>query len=200
MILDFCQNGECALQLSRKRLLFVTGDPGIGKSSVLLKVIQSLKAEGYSVGGMLSREVRSEGKRVGFEVLNVNDCRKGWLARTDQDFGPRLGRYYVNLKDLENVGVKAITDAVEELDVVLVDEVGPMELYSESFRKSIDLVLKCRKLVVGSIHWKIKNDLLREIRLRKDCEIFRVTVENRRSIHRNIIQKALEYLNTSWTA
>ena len=194
MILDFWQNGECSLQLSRKRLLFVTGDPGIGKSSVLLKVIQSLKAEGYSVGGMLSREVRSAGKRVGFEVLNVNDCRKGWLARTDQDFGPRLGRYYVNLEDLENVGVKAITDAVEELDVVLVDEVGPMELYSESFRKSIDLVLKCRKLVVGSIararDWKMKNDLLREIRLRKDCEIFRVTVENRRNIHRKIIQKA----------
>jgi nucleoside-triphosphatase len=176
-------------------LLFVTGDPGIGKSSVLLKVIQSLKAEGYSVGGMLSREVRSEGKRVGFEVLDVNNHRRGWLARIDQDFGPRLGRYYVNLKDLENVGAKAITNAVEELDVVLVDEVGPMELYSESFRKSIDLILKCRKLVVGSIHWKMKNDLLREIRLRKDCEIFRVTVENRRSIHRKIIQKALEYLS-----
>ena len=144
--------------LFKKRLLFVTGDPGVGKSSVLLRVIQNLRAEGYSVGGMLSREVRSGGKRVGFEVLDVSDCRRGWLARVDQISGPRLGRYYVNLEDLDNIGVKAITNAVKELDVILVDEVGPMELYSDPFRKSVEMALKCKKLLIGSIHWKMKND------------------------------------------
>lgn len=183
--------------MSKKRLLFVTGDPGVGKSSVLLKIIQSLKADGYSVGGMLSREVRSGGKRVGFEVLDVSGCRKGWLARVDQNFGPRLGRYHVNLEDLDNVGVKAIINAVKELDIILVDEVGPMELYSEHFRKSVEMALRSRKLVIGSIHMKMKNNLLKEIWLRNDCKIFRVTVENRGSLHRKIIRKALEYLDIS---
>ncbi|RJS68314.1 hypothetical protein CW693_04680 [Candidatus Bathyarchaeota archaeon] len=50
----------------KKRLLLLTGNPGVGKTTVLLRVIKALKAEGYTVGGMISREVRTHGTRVGF--------------------------------------------------------------------------------------------------------------------------------------
>ncbi|MCK4439352.1 AAA family ATPase, partial [Candidatus Bathyarchaeota archaeon] len=42
----------------KKRLMFITGSPGTGKTSVLLKIVDALKARDYSVGGMVSREVR----------------------------------------------------------------------------------------------------------------------------------------------
>jgi nucleoside-triphosphatase THEP1 len=43
----------------KKRLLFITGSPGTGKTTVLLKTIEALKARGYGVGGMVSSEVRT---------------------------------------------------------------------------------------------------------------------------------------------
>lgn len=115
----------------KKRLLLVTGSPGVGKTTVLLRVIEALKSKGYGVGGILSREVRSDGSRIGFEVQDLNSGRKGWLASINQQQGPQVGRYRVNLEDLNGVGVKAIGEANQSSDVVVVDEIGPMELFSE---------------------------------------------------------------------
>ena len=81
--------------------MLLTGSPGVGKTSVLLRIVESLKAKGYSVGGMVSREVRVGRDRVGFEILDLNTGRKGWLAHVAQKQGPQVGRYRVNLEDLE---------------------------------------------------------------------------------------------------
>ena len=56
-----------------------------------------------------------------------------WLAQVDQRDGPQSGRYLVSLNDLANVGVSAIDAAVENADVVVIDEVGPMEFFSNRF-------------------------------------------------------------------
>ena len=47
-------NGANRLQ---KRVLLLTGVPGVGKTTVLIKAVDALKAKGISVGGMISREV-----------------------------------------------------------------------------------------------------------------------------------------------
>lgn len=78
-----------------KRILLLTGSPGVGKTSVLLRIVESLKAKGYGVGGMISREVRVGGGRVGFEILDLNTGRTGWLAHVTQKHGPQVGRYRV---------------------------------------------------------------------------------------------------------
>jgi len=74
-----------------KRLLFVTGRPGIGKTTVLLNATEKLKARGYIVGGMISREVRQNGSRVGFELVDLKTTEKGWLAHINQPIG-QIGR------------------------------------------------------------------------------------------------------------
>ena len=177
----------------KKRLLFLTGSPGTGKTSVFLKTIEALKSRGYSVGGMVSREVRTCGSRVGFEILDISSGRKGWLAHVNQKYGPRVGRYHVNLKDLDSVGVEAIRNAVENMDIVAVDEVGPMELYSERFREIVKKAVKSGKLVIGTVHWNVKDKLIEEIKAREDAEIFRVTYENRGNLHEIIVERAAEF-------
>jgi nucleoside-triphosphatase len=108
----------------KKRLLFITGSPGTGKTSVLLKTIDVLKTRGYSVGGMVSREVRAGGARVGFEILDLSSGGRGWLAHVNQKYGPRIGKYRVNLEDLDNIAAEAIATAIENADVVAIDEIG----------------------------------------------------------------------------
>lgn len=178
----------------KKRLLFITGSPGTGKTSVLLKSIEVLKARGYSVGGMVSREARAGGARVGFEILDLSSGRRGWLAHVNQKHGPRIGKYRVNLEDLDNIGAEAIVNAVENADVVAIDEIGPMELHSERFKEAVKKTVESRKLVVGTVHWKERDMLIQETSAREDAEIYKVTYENRGNLHEIIVEKAAEFL------
>jgi len=64
-----------------KRIMFLTGQPGIGKTSVLIKVLDALKTRGYKVGGMVSREIREGRVRVGFEIVDLQrDGKDGYLT------------------------------------------------------------------------------------------------------------------------
>ena len=179
----------------KKRLLFLTGGPGIGKTSILLKVVETLRALGYRIGGMTSCEVRSLGRRIGFRVLDVGDGESGWLARIDQVQGPRVGKYRVNINDLENIGVQAIMKAVENSEVVVVDEIGPMEMFSEGFEECVRAAVESRKLVISAVHWRLKNRLTDEIKQREDAEVFVVTLGNRANLHQAIVEKALRFLS-----
>jgi nucleoside-triphosphatase len=177
-----------------KRLLLLTGGPGVGKTTLLLKIVEGLGAEGYCVGGMISREVRSHGIRVGFEILDLESSAHGWLAHVDQKAGPRVGRYRVNLADLDGLGAGAILKAVDSCDVVVIDEVGPMELFSKKFEETVRKAAESGKLVVGIVHWKARSRLIDEIKTREDAQVFAVTVENRDRLHKIVVEKALEFL------
>jgi len=190
-ILDFWLLGQIALQ---KRVLLLTGSPGIGKTTVLTKTVEALKAQGYSVGGMLSREVREGGARVGFEILDLASGRRGWLAHVNLRSGPRVGRYRVNIPDLEAVGAAAISKAVERCDAVAIDEIGPMELFSDRFKQAAIKALDSSRLVIAVVHGKAQDPLINEARKREDAETFAVTMENRGNLHEAIAEKAAEFL------
>ena len=178
----------------KKRLLLLTGSPGVGKTTVLMRTVEVLKGKAYSVGGMVSREVRSCGARVGFEILDLGSGKRGWLAHVNQKSGPQVGRYRVNLEDLDGVGVEAIEKAVENFDVVAIDEIGPMELFSERFREAVRGAVESGKLLVGIVHWKAKDRLIDEVKEREDAEAIAVTQENREKLHQTIVEKAVEFL------
>jgi nucleoside-triphosphatase len=171
-------------------VLLITGSPGVGKTTVLTKTVDVLRERGCRVGGMLSREVREEGVRVGFEIIDLSSDERGWLAHVNQKTGPQVGKYRVNLADLENVGAKAIVDAVEDCDVIAIDEIGPMELFSEKFRNAVKTALQSSKLVIAVVHWKAKDKLVNDVKAREDAEIFTVTPENRETLSKTIVDKA----------
>jgi len=175
-------------------VLLVTGSPGAGKTTIFLRIIEALRARGHSVGGMVSREVRSCGTRVGFEILDLSSNKRGWLAHVNQKIGPQVARYRVNIKDLDCIGVEAIAGAAENCDIVAIDEIGPMELHSEKFREAVIRVVEGGKLVVGTVHWKARDNLIEAIRAREDAEIYKVTYDNRGNLHEIIVEKAIEFL------
>ena len=178
----------------KKRVLLLTGSPGIGKTTVLLKVVEALKDKGYSVGGMVSREVRSCGMRIGFEILDLSSSRRGWLAHVNQKVRPQVGKYRVNLEDLDAVGAEAILKAIRECDVIAIDEIGPMELSSEKFKLAVGKAFGSNKLVIGVVHWKARHKLIDDAKAMEDAEIYTVTYENRDKIHEKIVEKAIECL------
>jgi nucleoside-triphosphatase len=159
-----------------------------------MKVVKALKERGICVGGMISREVREGGTRVGFEILDLSSGRRGWLAHVNQKSGPQVGKYRVNIEDLNNIGAQAIIDAVEKCEVVAIDEIGPMELFSERFKEAVRKALKSSRLVLAVVHWKAQDPLINEAKKREDAETTSVILENRESLHKQITGNALKIL------
>ncbi len=167
--------------------VFLTGSPGSGKSTVMLKVIERLGAEGLKVGGITTPEVRGpRGYRIAFKVVDLASGEEGTLASVDQPVGPRVGRYHVNIQDFERVALPALNYALEECDVVCIDELGTMEFFSAKFKQKVKEILESGKPVVAVVHRNYAK--LYE----KTGTMLQVTPENREKITRLIASKILE--------
>jgi nucleoside-triphosphatase len=177
-----------------KRVFILTGAPGIGKTTVLAKVVSELHGKGVSVGGMFSREVREGSERVGFEVVDIAAAKVGWLAHVNGQGNPQVGEYHVILADLEAVGVKAINSAIEQSDIVAIDEIGPMELFSTKFNQAARKALESKKLVLVVVHQKAQDKLIAEAKGRADAEVFVVTAENRGHLPEMLMERAVLFL------
>jgi len=110
----------------------------------------------------------------------------------NQKNGPRIGKYRVNVTDLESIAVVAVINAVKNADAIGIDEIGPMELTSEKFRDAVKKAVESRKPLLGVVHWKTNDSLINEVKTRKDAELFEVTYEGRDHLHDTIMKKAIE--------
>ncbi|MEM3958156.1 MAG: NTPase [Thermoproteota archaeon] len=172
--------------------ILVTGRPGIGKTTLVSKLAQMLRERGVSVGGMITYETREKGVRTGFLVEDLKTGLKGLMASVNYDSGPRVGKYFVSVAEIERVGVKAIQNAVACDEVVIIDEIGPMELYSESFRKAVSQAFSSLRSVVATIHHRAsQNSFCRSIISSSGVSTFTVTLENRNQLPKTILDKLL---------
>ncbi len=166
----------------------ITGLPSVGKTATLERIVKKLEQDEFVVGGMITRgvyESGKNGKKVGFKVIDWATGDEAEFARLDWDTKFKAetddGTYSVELEPLEAVGVKAIRDAMErpEVDLIIIDEVGKMEMHSDTFCKTVIDALDHAKPVIMTLHKKSRNPLLQDIRRRDDVRILEVTAVNK---------------------
>lgn len=165
----------------------ITGLPQAGKTYALRKVIEMLEAEERIVGGMLTEPITDGGRRTGFWVEDWRTKVRKVLASTEIDSKVTVGKYGVDLEALEQVGVEAIRRATEEADVIIVDEVGKMEMESDTFVEAVKDALDSDKPAILTLHKKSRNPLLQDIRRRDDIRILEVTPINRNLLPYKIV-------------
>ena len=154
--------------------LLITGPPGIGKTTVLERVVACLPPAAAT--GFLTRELRARGVRQGF-VIETLDGRSALLASVRLDAGPRVGRYRICVAALDAVAVPALA-ARPGVRLVVVDEIGKMESLSPRFAAAVRAALDSPVPVLGTIA-RSGGALIAEVRRRPDVMLVDVTPENR---------------------
>lgn len=91
-------------------------------------------------GGFYTEEIREHGGRVGFKLATL-DGKEAVLAHVNFKTRQRLGKYGLDLSALETVGIEALRRAVRARQLVVIDEIGPMEIRSAVFRDVVNDVL-----------------------------------------------------------
>jgi nucleoside-triphosphatase len=156
------------------RKLLLTGRPGCGKTTLIKRVVNKL---GRPAGGFYTEEIRERGQRVGFKIITL-DCKEAVFAHVHFKTPERLGKYGLNLSILETIAVAALRAAVPARQLVVIDEIGPMEIRSATFRDAVNEMLDSRAPVLATITAR-SFPLTDAIKKRPDVTMIEVRPNNR---------------------
>lgn len=160
-----------------KQVYLLTGKPGTGKTSLIKQAIAGMENQ---AGGFYTEEIRSQGVRQGFRLVTL-DGRSATLAHIDIHSPYRVSKYGVDLNNLDEVGVSALQRAAQQHDLIVIDEIGKMELFSAKFRDSVSEIIGSGKRVLGTIMFN-PNPWADAIKGKPQVHLITVTRDNRRLV------------------
>ena len=175
------------MQRLKKENLLITGLPGVGKTTLIKKISDSLMD--LNPVGFYTEEIREEGIRKGFELVSF-DGRKVILFHTDIKSPYRVGKYRVDVKGFEEF-LGSIPFFNPNAHLMMIDEIGKMECLSDPFKKLMKELLDSEKSVIATIALK-GSGFIEEIKKRNDMKLFEITQRNRNSLLADILSEVIE--------
>lgn len=160
--------------------IFISGNPGIGKTTTLMYIINELKNRGISVSGFYCPEVRENNRRIGFKIIDISTGKEKWLAKVGEG-RIRVGKYAVQpVDEIAN----EIYSSLPNSKIIAIDEIGPMELSIPSIKRIIDYALKSEKSLIAVVHRNIK----------EEGKIYTLTLSNRDMLKEEILDEILKQI------
>ena len=157
--------------------ILVTGRPGSGKTTLVVRLVEGLGADGFKAAGFVTEEIREGSLRKGFMVRDLRGS-EAVLAHVDFRGEYRVGKYGVDVEAFEKVALQALRKARGEADLLVVDEIGRMELASASFRSTLLEFLDMHVPLVATVHAG-RDAFSASLRERDDVVLYRVGPSNR---------------------
>ena len=161
----------------------ITGKPGVGKTTLVQKIIEQMRS--INMAGFYTAEIRSKESRLGFELHGlIRKCRT--LAHVDIPSKHRVDKYGVDTGGFEEF-LETLDLMNPGVELIVIDEIGKMELFSNRFRGLVWDALNSDKQVLATIPIK-GNEFLRKIKQRLDTHLFEVTHGNRDHLWDEIVE------------
>ncbi len=163
--------------------ILLTGPPGVGKTTIIQKIVEQLDCPKR---GFYTEEMREDGRRKGFMLVTL-DGKKAHLSGTDIESSHWVSHYAVCVENIDEIAVPAIIPA-EFDELIVVDEIGKMECCSEKFRHTIVTALNAPNLLLGTIPMG-GTGFIRALKNRDDVKIVPVTKKNRTNLPQILLEE-----------
>jgi nucleoside-triphosphatase THEP1 len=160
---------------STRKHLLLTGSPGCGKTTVLIRFLERLG--GRSIRGFTTAEVREGNRRVGFTIRTLGG-REGLLSHIRFGGPHRVSRYGVDVVQFEHLVLPELSPGSARIEGFLIDEIGKMECFSDRFIEAVRKILKGPIPVVATVAAK-GGGFISEVKTLSNVTIVRVTPGNR---------------------
>ncbi len=154
---------------------------------MIKEVVTILKAKGIAIGGISTPDFRSsKGQRLGFLIRDLASGAEQVMASTNSSSSLRVGRYGIDEKAIQEIGVKAIEKAILQADLIVIDEIGKMELLVPDFQKAVLSAINSPRAVLGTIGLFLRTAFTNELRARSDVKVFHLTPYRRKFIVKSL--------------
>jgi len=127
--------------------VLLTGRPGCGKTTLIKRVVSNLARR---AGGFYTEEIREGRTRAGFKIVTL-DGEEAVFAHVDLKTPEHVGKYGLDLSALERIGVGAVHQALQARRLVVIDEIGPMEIRSLIFQDAVNEALDSEVPLLATI-------------------------------------------------
>ena len=175
-----------------KTAFLLTGRPGCGKTTLIRRLVEGL---GVAAGGFYTEEIRRGGRREGFALITLAG-QTATLASVHSPSRQRVSKYGVNVESIDEVGVPAIEWATARAALVVIDEIGKMELFSNGFRQAVLSALESGKPVLASI-MLVPHPWADAIKARPEVDVILLTEANRSQVQGDLLTRLRERLHTT---
>ncbi|UCH21139.1 MAG: NTPase [Deltaproteobacteria bacterium] len=165
-----------------KKNILITGVPGIGKTTIIVRLLEALK--GFCAAGFYTKEIRQGGIRKGFELIDLTG-KKSILSHVSIKSPFRVSKYGVDIQGFEEF-LDAIAFFDPATDVIIIDEIGKMECLSQKFNTLLEKIMDAEKPLIATIALK-GSGIIRLIKERPDVRLFELKPDNRQSLLRDIL-------------
>lgn len=170
------------------RAFLLTGEPRVGKTTALKKVIEGIGVE--RCGGFYTEEQCAMGQRYAFQLVTL-DGQRGVLADVAYNYPLKIGKYGVTLQALESIGLDSIYEALASKQFIIIDEIGPMQLLSPQFMMAVMSALESRVPILGTLfsgsnHWSD------ELKRHERVSLYPLTLDNREMVPQTLIKNLIE--------
>jgi nucleoside-triphosphatase len=174
---------------SAKHVLLLTGRPGVGKTTVIRKVIAQL--DGLRLAGFYTEEIRdTAGRRTGFRAVTIED-RERTIADVRLASPHRVGKYAVDVAALDEL-VESQLQLRNDVNLYLIDEIGKMECLSIRFLRAVTRLLDSPKPILATVGAR-GTGLITDVKRRADAELWEVTTGNREELPHRIVAWLRKY-------
>lgn len=167
-------------------MILLTALPRTGKSTAIKKVVNMLGKE--NCGGFYTEEIREDGERVGFRICTLSG-KTGILSHVNMESDYRISRYGVDLETFEALCISELESAIQDNNIkyIIIDEIGPMQVFSEKYKELLINLLNCDKPIIGTIFMNAY-EWLDDFKKQKNVNLIEITFDNRDSLPLQLVE------------
>ena len=154
-----------------------------------MKLINYCLENNIPIDGFLTPEVREGNKRIGFDIECITTKEKRRLARVGNFETPyKLGKYHIFIEDFEAIITQLENLELKKLKLIIIDEIGKMELFSRKFQTFIKFIFNSNLNIIATIGQNLRHPLKDYLLNLPDILLYTLTRENSQTLYLKILE------------